>query len=167
MSPPIAADAAEVVLAPEPFSTRVERLEAREGATVAFILTEACRLGALDPTDLARAEVYLDGIRLEDREAALDLAPAPGQLLNIAVLPQGGGGEGNKVLTTILQVALVAATAWIAGPAAPGVATALHVGTTAVRVGALALQLAGTAAITALAQPLAGHGPDGFEEFGA
>ena len=106
----------EIVLAPEPFTTRVERLEAQEGATVAHILTEACRLEVLDPQDLARVEVYLDGERLKDRVAAMDVRPAPGQLLNVVVLPQGGGGGHNKVMSTVLEVALIAATAWVAGP---------------------------------------------------
>ena len=160
---PVSAGPVEVVLAPEPFTTRVERLEAKAGATVAEILTEACRLGALDPQDLCRAEVFLDGVHLADRAAALEVRPSSGQMLNIAVLPQGGGGGGNKVLTTILEVALIAATAWIAGPASLGAfslagATGLQgVALAAVRFGALAaVSLGGSEILQALNKPASG-----------
>ena len=102
MTPPRGAGAA-VILAPEPFAPRVERLEACEGQSVAQILTAAVRAGLLDPQDLSRTVVFLDGVEIEDRTLALDVVPRPGQIVNIAVLPQGGGkGKGNKVLQTVL-----------------------------------------------------------------
>lgn len=119
MTPPKGAGAA-VILAPEPFAPRVERLEACEGQSVAQILTAAVRAGLLDPQDLSRTVVFLDGVEIEDRTLALDVVPRPGQIVNIAVLPQGGGkGKGNKVLQTVLTIAIIAVSFWIGGPAGP------------------------------------------------
>ena len=119
MTPPRGAGAA-VILAPEPFAPRVERLEACEGQSVAQILTAAVRAGLLDPQDLSRTVVFLDGVEIEDRTLALDVVPRPGQIVNIAVLPQGGGkGKGNKVLQTVLTIAIIAVSFWIGGPAGP------------------------------------------------
>lgn len=156
---------ADIIVAPEPFTSRVERLEARQGATIAEILTEACRLEVLDPQDLARAEVFLDGVRIEDRVEGLNIRPAPGQMLNVAVLPAGGGGSGgNKVLSTVLEIALIAAVAWVAGPAAAGVATTFNTSVAVVRVGATVAQLVGSFAVSEIAQPLTGSAPDSFED---
>lgn len=109
-----------VILAPEPFAPRVERLEACEGQSIAQILTAAVRGGHLAAGDLPLTVVFIDGVELEDRAAALDLVPRPGQVVNIAVVPQGGGkGKGNKVLQTILTIAIIAVSFWIGGPAGP------------------------------------------------
>lgn len=105
-----------VVITPKPFSPTTERLFCREGATVAQILLEAVRGGFLALGDLPRTNVYLDGERL-DRGEALDLRPAAGQILNIAVEPAGGGdSQGDKVVETLIAIAVIAVSAFMGNP---------------------------------------------------
>lgn len=115
-------DGACVVISPEPFTPRVEALQALEGQTVAQILLAAVQGGLLAAEDLSRTEVYVDGHRQEDRAATLDLVVRPGQVINVAVLPHGGGnGRGSKVLQTVLTIAVIALSFYVGGGAAtPG-----------------------------------------------
>jgi len=134
----------DVIIAPAPFTPRVERVAAREGQTIAQILLDACRQGLLDPQDLARTEVFVDGVRLEDRAAALDFVPLAGQVVNIAVMVQGGHG-GAKGIETILQVALMIGAFWITGPAGPLAGGLANLGITGLA--SVGLRLAAAAAI--------------------
>lgn len=152
--------ALEVVVAPEPFRRRVERLTIAPGANVAEILFAACMAGVLDPEDLGRTEVDIDGVRVEDRDAITEIVPAPGQVVNLTVQVYGGRG-GNKALQTVLQVAIMVAAFAVAGPAGnaasfmvDGLGSATAAGAAAgvaAQVAAVsAVTLAGTALISAL-----------------
>ncbi|HYD44233.1 MAG TPA: hypothetical protein VEA79_03080, partial [Phenylobacterium sp.] len=151
-----AGDMREVILAPAPMTPQVERLEACAGQTIAQILTQAVRQGLLAAEDLYRTEVYVDGQVFEDRAAALDYAPAAGELVNIAVVPHGGGGgRGNKVLQTILTIAIIAVSVWVGGATGP-LAGVMGKGLTNALVrtaAAAAVTVAGAAATNALFGP--------------
>lgn len=133
------------IIAPEAFTPRVERVVYPAGETIAQLLTRACAAGALDPQDLGRAEVFIDGQALPDRSAALDYRPRPDQVVNIAVLPHGSNGRqnSNKALQVVLQVVVVAVSQ-VAGPWA-----------------AAAVQIGGQMALSALMKPKVDNLPSG------
>lgn len=142
-APPTGPSPLEIVVAPAPFQPRVERMSVAPGSTVAEILLRACLDGVLDPQDLPRTEVDIDGERLLDRDAIATLRPAPGQIVNLTVQVYGGHG-GNKALQAILQVAIMVAAFAIAGPAgSAGTAAAVNAGAAA---GSFAATAAGVAA---------------------
>lgn len=127
----------EAIIAPAPFVPTVHRMTYAPGETVAELLCRAVNAELLDAQDLDRTNTYIDGVLLEDREAALDYRPLPGQLVNIAVAVQGGGGRGGgaKAANIVLQVASAAAY-YFGGPLA-----------------AAAVQIGGQLAMSALFKP--------------
>lgn len=147
----------DVFVAPVPFAPRIERLEVPAfGQNIARILAGACNSGALAVDDLERTRVYLNGVDLRELDEAgwLDVVPVAGDVVNVSVLPMGGGGRqggGNKVLQSILTIAIIAVSFWVGGPAGPLQAYSLLV-----RAGAAAaVQVAGTLAVNAI---FAGNG---------
>lgn len=113
-----------VVLSPEPFARGVRMVEAPAGVTVLQVLKAAVEAGDLDPADLGRTEVYIDGERLP-RESALEVRLAEGQVVNVVVEPLGGGGGRRKdVGQVILQIAVIALAAWAGGAAGAAAAEA-------------------------------------------
>lgn len=116
----------QIIIAPEPFTPRVERLELPSlGQNVAQVLAAACNQGKLAVDDLERVRVYVDGVDLQAElgDGWLDYVPTAGDIVNVAVDPLGGGGGGggNKVLQTILTIAIVALSFYVGGGAAtPG-----------------------------------------------
>lgn len=153
------------IIAPEPFTPRVERIEIREGQTIAGILLDAVRAEKLAFDDLDRVAVYIDGSSLEEafsedpdpRAAMLDYVPPAGALINLAVEPLGGGGGGgNKVLQTVLTIAVIAVSMWIGGPTGPLAAKSLFLRTAA----AATVAVAGQMAVAAVFSPeTEGGGP--------
>lgn len=133
----------DAIIAPTPFAPTVHRLTYPAGETIAELLCRAVNAGLLDAQDLDRTNTYVDGQLLEDRVAALDYRPRPGQLINIAVAVQGGGGRGGsaKAAQAVLQIA-VAAASFFGGPWA-----------------AAAVEIGGQMAMAALFKPPA---PDGL-----
>ena len=79
-----------IVLSPEPFARTTTYVEAPAGCTVRTMLTSAVARGHLKLDDLARTNVYVDGVRL-DREDALTMVLREGQVINVVLEPLGGG----------------------------------------------------------------------------
>lgn len=130
-----------VVVKDDPFSDRPPRLIKAEAGTP---VSELVDMAGFEQLELEHAEASING---EVVEAEL-WAETPGHdHVQIAVLPQGGG-SGNKLLRTVLSIALVIAAFYL-GPIIGGaIAGALGVsGTAASFITGLA-----TAAITTLGQ---------------
>ena len=104
-----------VALSPDPFSRALDWVSVPAGSAVWEVLAAAVDEKRLPVAELWRAEVYVDGERLA-RETALDTVLHEGQLVSVQVEPLGGGGGGRKnVGQILLQIAVIAATAWIGG----------------------------------------------------
>ena len=121
----------QVVLAPEPFTPRAEVLEVPAlGQKVSDLVSAAVRQGKLkaDADTIRRLRVHVNGVPLpadtqEQRLAAMQYVPQPGEVINLVVVVQGGGGGGDtgKVLQTVLTVAVIALSLYVGGGAAtPG-----------------------------------------------
>lgn len=151
----------QIIVAPEPFTPRVERLSLPAlGQNVAQILAAACNSGALAVDDLERARVYLNGEVLEG-DGWLDVVPREGDVVNVTVEPLGGGGgNGNKVLQTILTIAIIAVSFWVGGPAGPLATSNVLIRTAA----AAAINVGGQALMAGLFKPPT---PDSPEEANA
>lgn len=154
----------DIIIAPEPFTPRVERLELPAlGQNLAAILAAACNQGGLAVDDLERVRVYVNGVAIADEAPDwLDYVPAAGDVVNITVEPLGGGGQGdgNKVLQTVLTIALVAVSFWIGGPAGPLATSHVLLRTVA----AAAVNIGGQALLSAVFKP---PGPEAAEEANA
>ncbi|TAJ54064.1 MAG: hypothetical protein EPO54_01380 [Brevundimonas sp.] len=138
-----------IVLSPEPFARTTTYVEAPAGCTVRTMLASAATHGHLQLDDLARTNVYIDGVRL-DRDAALDAVLTEGQVVNVVVEPLGGGGGGKKdVGQILLTIAVIAVSMWVGGPTGPLKAWPML----ARQVAAAAVLTAGQMAIAALFQP--------------
>lgn len=141
----------DVIVAPEPFAPRVERMAVPDiGLNVARILAAACNNGALSVDDLRRTRVYVNGVDLAEAlgEGWLDYVPEEGEIVNVVVQPLGGGGD-SKVLQTVLAIAVIALSLWVGSPNG-----ALEGSKLLVRAGAAAaVQIGGTLLINALFRP--------------
>lgn len=106
-----------VVLSPRPFGRELDYVQAAAGRTVRSVVLEAVRAGRLALADLGRAVLYVDGAAVP-RDRALDHVLAEGQVVNLVVEPMGGGGGGGKdVGRVLLQIAVIAVSAWVGGGA--------------------------------------------------
>lgn len=138
-----------IVLSPEPFARTTTYVEAPAGCTVRTMLTSAVANGHLTLDDLARTNVYVDGARL-DRDEALSMLLAEGQVVNVVVEPLGGGGGGKKdVGQILLTIAVIAVSMWVGGPAGPLQAWPML----ARQVAAAAILTAGQMAVAAIFKP--------------
>ncbi len=109
-----------LVIAPHPFTPKIDVREVEEGVSLSALLRIACVEGGLSVSDLPRTEIYINGDRLVDRFAIRDIRPAAGDIVNIVVLPQGSGGGGRKnPLEVALQLAVMVGAFAIAGPGGP------------------------------------------------
>lgn len=146
---PDSAPAVPVVLSPEPFARTTTYVEAPAGCTVRTMLTSAIARGHLKLDDLARTNVYVDGVRL-DRDDALTMVLREGQVINVVVEPLGGGSGGKKEIGQILlTIAVIAVSMWVGGPAGPLQAWPML----ARQVAAAAILTAGQMAIAAIFKP--------------
>lgn len=118
----------QVILAPEPFTPRAEVLEVPSlGQKVSDLVSAAIRQGKLadDADTIRRLRVHVNGVPLpadtrEERLEAMRYVPQPGEIVNLVVVVQGGGGGGgDKVLQTVLTLAVVALSIWTGGAAGP------------------------------------------------
>lgn len=109
-----------VVLTPRPMA-EPDTLLQPAGRTVRAMLVDAVAQGRIEARYLGQAELHIDGAIIP-REEALDHVLEDGQIVNLVVYPHGGGGGGGKdVGQVLLQVAIIAVSAWISGGAAtPG-----------------------------------------------
>ncbi|PZU71647.1 MAG: hypothetical protein DI531_15395 [Brevundimonas sp.] len=137
------------MLSPEPFARTTTYVEAPAGCTVRTMLTSAIARGHLKLDDLARTNVYVDGVRL-DRDDALTMVLREGQVINVVVEPLGGGSGGKKEIGQILlTIAVIAVSMWVGGPAGPLQAWPML----ARQVAAAAILTAGQMAIAAIFKP--------------
>jgi hypothetical protein len=147
----------QVVLAPEPFTPRAEVLEVPAlGQKVSDLVSAAVRQGKLkaDADTIRRLRVHVNGVPLpadtqEQRLAAMQYVPQPGEVINLVVVVQGGGGGGDtgKVLQTVLTVAVIALSLYVGGGAAtPGFLDAAWIRAA----GAATVAVGGQMAISAL-----------------
>ncbi|WP_292045868.1 MULTISPECIES: hypothetical protein [unclassified Brevundimonas] len=138
-----------IVLSPEPFARTTTYVEAPAGCTVRTMLASAVSRGHLKLDDLARTNVYVDGVRL-DREDALTMVLHEGQVINVVVEPLGGGSGGKKEIGQILlTIAVIAVSMWVGGPAGPLQAWPML----ARQVAAAAILTAGQMAVAAIFKP--------------
>ena len=137
-----------IVLSPEPFARTTTYVEAPEGCTVRTMLASAVGRGHLTLDDLARTNVYVDGVRL-DRDQALTMVLREGQVVNVVVEPLGGGGGKKDVGQILLSIAVIAVSMWVGGPAGPLQAWPML----ARQVAAAAILTAGQMAVAALFKP--------------
>lgn len=123
----------QVILSPEPFTPRAEVLEVPAlGQKVSDLVAAAIRQGKLadDADTIRRLRVHVDGVPLpadtrEERLAAMRYVPQAGEIVNLVVVVQnGGGGGGDKVLQTVLTLAVVALSIWTGGAGGPLAAAA-------------------------------------------
>lgn len=77
-----------LVVSPAPFTPRTEIHTAPAGVTIAGLVAFGCNHGTLEIADVDRIRLYVDGVELELRES-LDLVPAPGATVNLAVTVHG------------------------------------------------------------------------------
>lgn len=148
--------APQIIIAPEFMTPRVETMDLPAlGQTMAQIISAAIAQGKLDPKDLRKVQVYVDGVPLpaetgDQRRAAMRYVPEPGSIVNVVVNAQGGGGGGgDKALQTVLQIALVVASFYVGGPAGPLAASAAWVRAAA----AVAVNVGGQMALSAIFAP--------------
>ena len=101
-----------------PFSqTAPRRVEVLEGASLAMIVEAAIA----DPVLRFHAVVDVNGVRIPAQEWA-DTFPPASAVISIAIRPAGGGDDGNKILRTILQIAVIAVATWVGGGAGGAIA---------------------------------------------
>ena len=143
-----------VFINPEPFTPRVEKLNVAPGRRVVDILIEACNNQQLALDDIDRLAIYVNGEQLPE-EGALDYVTEVGDIINVAVIPLGGGGgDGNKVLQTVMTLAVIAVSFWVGGPAGPLAALGTGIKGTLIRAAAAAaVQIGGSLAINAMFRP--------------
>lgn len=97
-------DTCTVVAKPHPFQVERVTAEFQQGKTITEMLGDAVAHSC---------EVTINGVRVT-REWWDKVRPKAGQILHIAVFPQGGG-SGNKWLRAVLMVAVMV-VAWYAAP---------------------------------------------------
>lgn len=143
----------QVILAPEPFTPRAEVLKVpRLGQKVSDMVAGAIAAGKLDPKDIRRLAIHVNGEALpwetaEERLAAMRYVPKAGDIINLVVMVHGGGGGGgNKVLQTVLTLAVIALSVWTGGAAGPLASAAPWIRAAA----AAAVQVGGSMAINAV-----------------
>jgi len=148
----------QVILSPEPFTPRAEVLEVPAlGQKVSDLVAAAIRQGKLadDADTIRRLRVHVDGVPLpadtrEERLAAMRYVPKPGEIVNLVVVVQnGGGGGGDKVLQTVLTLAVVALSIWTGGAGGPLAAAAPWVRAAA----SAAVAVGGQMAVSAIFAP--------------
>lgn len=148
----------QVILSPEPFTPQAEVLEVPAlGQKVSDLVAAAIRQGKLadDADTIRRLRVHVDGVPLpadtrEERLAAMRYVPKPGEIVNLVVVVQnGGGGGGDKVLQTVLTLAVVALSIWTGGAGGPLAAAAPWVRAAA----SAAVAVGGQMAVSAIFAP--------------
>lgn len=143
-------DSINVVASPLPFSNVQVRRLAQPGSSVADIVLEAVPERYIGNVAIV---VMIEGALIY-QEYWHCVKPKPGALINIRVVPQGGGGKKNP-LVTILSIAVMVVAPYLGGVMAAGMGFAA--GTTAFAVasgiGTALVSAVGALAINALAPP--------------
>lgn len=143
-----------LALTPRPFAAR-EHLTVTAGRTVRALLADLVAQERVSIEDLPRGEIWVDGLHL-DRTSALDHVLAEGESVLLDFEARGGGGGGGKDVGQImLQIAVIAVSTWIGGPAGAGLGLKSVLLRTVLSGATLAL---GNAAIASLYKPEAAGG---------
>lgn len=144
----------EIFVNPEPFTPRVEKMFAPPGKDIATILARACNDGKLLLDDVDRVVVYVNGLELAENET-LDYVTKPGDVVNVAVAPLGGGrgSDSSKVLQAVLTIAIIVISFWVGGPAGPLAAIEGLKGVLIRAAAAALIQVGGSLAVNAIFKP--------------
>ena len=143
-----------LALTPRPFAAR-EHLTVTAGRTVRALLADLVAQERVSIEDLPRGEIWVDGCHL-DRTSALDHVLTEGESVLLDFEARGGGGGGGKdVGQILLQIAVIAVSTWIGGPAGAGLGLKSVLLRTVLSGATLAL---GNAAIASLYKPEAAGG---------
>ncbi|MEO1187726.1 MAG: hypothetical protein AAFW60_01540, partial [Pseudomonadota bacterium] len=101
-----------VVVKDDPFSDRAPRLLKASAGTP---ISEIVDMAGFEQIELEHAEASING---EVIDAELWAETPAKDHVQVVVLPQGGGGDGNKLLRTVLSIAVVVAAFYLGGPIA-------------------------------------------------
>lgn len=141
-----------VTVSAHPFDlNQVRRVEMPAGLTLAQMVAAA----GLDPVLEAHAVARVGGAEIP-RALWPHARPLAGNVVEIGVRPANGDG-GNKVLRSILQIAVFAVAVWVGGPVAGAIGG--NLGKLAAAVASATVAVAGNLAINALVPPPGLDGP--------
>lgn len=116
------------------------------------------RLG-FDPVLRAHAVAVIDGEEVPV-DAWLETRVEEGQHVSICIAPQGGD-DGNKILVTVLTIAVMVAAFWVTGGAlAPLLGSSFAAGSTGAYIAGAVVSTLGSLAISALVKPPSAPRPD-------
>ncbi|MEP3073680.1 fibronectin type III domain-containing protein [Maricaulis sp.] len=137
-----------VTLALHPFDLQsVDQVQAPAGASLA----DMAEAFVADPVIRAHLVAHVDGVAVP-REVWGETCPAEGARVLMSVRP--AGGDGGKILRTVLQIALIAAASWIgAGGLVATFGQAFAQGTIGAALAAASVVVVGSLAINALVPP--------------
>jgi len=137
-----------VTLALHPFDLKaVDQVQAPAGASLA----DMAEAFVADPVIRAHLVAHVDGVAVP-RDAWGETCPAEGARVLMSVRP--AGGDGGKILRTVLQIALIAVAAWVGGGALAGVwGSAFAAQTIGAALASAAVVVVGSLAINALVPP--------------
>lgn len=145
----VSGDALLAVIRDDPFDPRPPRLVRVEpGETIDGLID---RLG-FDPVLRAHAVAVIDGEEVPV-DAWLDTRLRDGQHVAICVAPQGGD-DGNKILVTVLTIAIMVAAFWVGGGGLAAVlGSSFAAGTAGAFIAAAAVSTLGSLAVSSLVKP--------------
>lgn len=140
----------KAVLRADPFDPKPPRLvDVRAGETLAQLVD---RIG-LDPITRPLAVAVIDGKEVPESDWG-KVRLRDGVHVAICIAPQGGGDDGNKLLTTVLTIFVMVAAFWISGGAlAPYLGAAFEAGKAGAIIAGAAVSAVGSLAISALVPP--------------
>ena len=143
-------DIVNVSMAPHPFA--IERINSKVivGKTIEQIIEEIHPTGELQ----TYAHIYIDGEYIEQKNWHL-VKPKAGTIVTIRMIPQGGGGGGGKKnpLRTILSIAVMAGTGYLAGVVAGGLGSATFMELNVSGLAVSGVNLLGRLVLNAIAPP--------------
>ncbi len=145
------------VVRDDPFDPNPPQLvDVRPGETLSGLID---RIG-FDPFTRPFAVAVINGEEIPETEWET-FRVRDGQHVAICIAPQGGGDDGNKVLTTVLTIFVLVAAFWVGGGALAGtLGDGFAQGALGANLAAGAVSAVGQLAISALVKPPAGPTQD-------
>lgn len=155
-SPPDRDDGLLAVIREDPFDPRPPRfVRVAPGERLSELVD---RLG-FDPVLRTHAVAVIDGEEVPV-DAWLETRVEEGQHVAICIAPQGGD-DGNKILVTVLTIAVMVAAFWVGGGALAGtLGSAFAANTAGAYIAAAVVTTVGNLAISALVKPPSAPRPD-------